>query len=75
MVMTFVVAGNYQQAWNYARLNELERWRFVANPQALWGYTIKPEEVKYVGTYYERRDWPEIEEVLAVIFARNRRVI
>ena len=75
MVMTFIVAGNYQQALDYAREHDLKRWRYVNWCSDLNGYTITKQEVVKIGTYYERPDWPEIEEVLAAIFAKNKRVI
>lgn len=61
----YVIAGNHDQAKTYARENTLkpDRWRYVSSAE-----TLKPaltgSEYVTVGTYYLRKDWRHLIEIL-----------
>ena len=61
-VVVLVFAGNYRQAQEYAREHGLERWRYAADARSIYG--LRNPDVRKVGTYYERRDFLEIEELI-----------
>ena len=61
-----VLAGNYQQARQWARDSGIapRDWRYIGTPASLRGY--RNPIVAKVGTFYERRDVAEFEECLAL---------
>jgi hypothetical protein len=61
-----IVAGNYRQATEYARSQNLgRRWGYAFSSKALWG--MRNPDVRYVGNYYEHPHWPEVEEILQTL--------
>jgi hypothetical protein len=57
-----LVAGNYQQAKEYAMDNHLVNWRYIGSPKDALGRTVI--DFRYVGTYYNRTDLREVAAIL-----------
>lgn len=62
--MKFILAGNRKEAEKYIQHEHLGRKdaHIVSSANSLRGITIFPGDVICCGTYYKRRDLPEIED-------------
>jgi len=56
-----VVAGTHKQAEEWAKKHRATSWHYVAHAADTVGYHRSTSYV-LVGTYYERKDWPIIED-------------
>lgn len=67
-----IVAGNYQQARDWAREGQLgpNDWTYIGSPSTLRG--LGPDAIiAKVGTYNDRQDIEEVLEYIQVIKARK----
>jgi len=72
-IKRFVIAGNYQQARQWAEEQDLHprEWLYVSQARDLRGYAIDRSQVEWVGTFYERRDIRDIREAVVQAAARG----
>lgn len=66
MSCTYIVAGNFIQAEDYAYRNNLRDWFYVRDASWLRGRTIYKDQVVHVGSFAERSDIQEIERNLMI---------
>lgn len=66
---TLILAGSFEQADDYAHQHGLSprSWRYVVSARSLMG--LRNVTVVRYGTWYERRDISDIENMLAVLAA------
>lgn len=64
--MKFVVAGNHEQFqnWCYETKTKPREAIYVDSPEKLFGMRLKAEDVFRYGTYYERPDLDQIEQMI-----------
>jgi len=70
---TVVIAGWYGQFKDWCRENDVPPSHpgvyYISDVRSLYG--ISNVDIKLYGTYYERKDWPEIQEELERIKLRK----
>ena len=67
MKRVYVVAGNHRQYEQYVREHAVQHV-YVTRPEDLYGVELGPDdEVVSTGTYWKRRDWHFICDVIATL--------
>ena len=71
----YVVAGNYAQAQGYARERQLSptEWTYLSSLRLVRGLSVAPEDLVYVGTYWQRPDFAELAEALSWAMTLRRK--
>ena len=69
--MIYIVAGNVQQAKQYAKAHGIypPKWSFVSSPDVLIGAS---GSVLFVGTFYERKDKFDVAAAVEVAVEEGR---
>lgn len=63
-ISNLIFAGNYGEACDYARVNNLKRFYFVSGPETLQGVSVKPRMYcPLVGSFWVRKDARHIKDV------------
>jgi hypothetical protein len=73
----YIVAGNQHQAQQWVSAQEPEkgtRYIYVSYPDMLHGMSFGPEDVVYVGTYWENPEFTAITRQLNLVHLMAKKV-